>query len=235
MARPGVVQEKVYVQLVKRILSNKTAPGTRLIERDLASDLGVSRIPVRAALAKLVSQGLLKGGQNGQGVWVRQYSAIEIRDLYFYRSVIEGGIVRLVASKADSNDLLMAKICCEQMGSLIEQLNFDKWGKLDHKFHICLAEASGNERLINANKMLLSECDYLFYQYSKKMGLLPMAEQEAEQKKYILSEHRKLLELISEGKGDEAECMVRDTMAQSADRLCKLVIMSELNEKHSNR
>ena len=84
MARPSVVQEKVYNEIVKTILSGNIAPGTRLIERDLASDLGVSRVPVRAALAKLVSQGLLIGGQNGQGVWVRQYSASEIQDLYYY-------------------------------------------------------------------------------------------------------------------------------------------------------
>ena len=234
MARPGIVQEKVYGELVKRILSSKTAPGSRLIERDLASDLGVSRVPVRTALAKLVSQGLLKGGQNGQGVWVRQYSVPETQDLYYYRSVIEGGIVRLVANKADSNDLLMAKMCCEQMETLIEQQNFDGWGKLDHTFHISLAKASGNERLIDANEVLLSECHYLFYHYSRKLNLSPTAEQEVQQKKRVSQEHRKLLKFISEGKADEAELMVRSAMSQSADRLCELLIRSELKEKHKN-
>ncbi len=228
MARSSVIHDKIYQSIVKKVLSGEMEPGSRLVERDLAEELGVSRIPVREVLQRLIVEGLLTGGKDGQGVWIREYSTDEIRQLYFFRGVIEGGIVRLAAERAKADDLATAAIYCDQMESLVDHSKFSGWTDLDYKFHMCLARAGGNERLINAIKMLLSESHYLFYRHGAHQAVLKPSKDALSHKKRVLREHRELLEFISKGDGDAAEQMVRDVMAKSADRICRAVISDEV-------
>ena len=230
MARSSVIHESIYETIIKKVLSGKIAPGTRLVERDLAESLGVSRIPVREVLTRLIAQGLLTGGKDGQGAWVREYSADEIRQLYFFRGVIEGGIVRLAAHSGNANELMTALIYCDQMDTMIDNADFHQWSDLDYKFHMCLARAGGNERLVNAIEMLLSESHYLFYRHSVQPSVLCPKKDASIHKKRVMTEHRQLLQHISDGHGDEAEIMVRDVMSESANRLCRVIIESELNK-----
>ena len=224
MARSSIIHDNIYESVVKKVLSGKVAPGSRLVERDLADELGVSRIPVREVLTRLIAQGLLTGGKDGRGAWIRDYSADEIRQLYFFRGVIEGGIVRLAAQTARSDNMETATIYCDQMDAVFDQADFSRWSDMDYKFHMCLAQAGGNQRLINAVEMLLSESHYLFYRHSAHHAMLKPSEDALAHKKRVLREHRKLVKLISQGDGDTAEAMVRNVMIESADRICRAMI-----------
>ena len=230
MARSSIIHENIYDSIVKKVLSGKIASGTRLVERDLAEELGVSRIPIREVLTRLIGQGLLTGGKDGQGAWIRKYSSGEIRELYFFRGVIEGGIVRLAAQTARSDNLETASIYCDQMEDIIDQTDFRRWSDLDYKFHLCLAQAGGNQRLINAVEMLLSESHYLFYRHSAHKPALKTSEDALAHKQSVLCEHRKLVKLILQGDGDGAETMVRNVMIESANRICRAMIANEMNK-----
>lgn len=229
MARSSVLHDNIYASVVEKIVSGTLAPGSRLVERDIAKELGVSRIPIREVLTRLTAQGLLIGGSHGQGVWLRQYSSDEIKELYFFRGVIEGGSVRLAAQTARSDKLQTAAIYCDQMESIIEQSELSNWSDLDYKFHVSLAQVGGNQRLINVVEMLLSECHYLFYRHAAHQLILKSPDQLLTRKKKVLEEHRKLLKLIVQGDGDAAEAMVRRVMIESADRICRAVIANEMN------
>ena len=228
MPRSSVLQDNIYAKVVKKVLSGKIEPGTRLVERDLAAELGVSRIPVREVLTKLIAQGLLTGGTNGRGVWLRNYTSEEIKELFFFRGVIEGGIVRLAAQTARSDKLATSSMYCDQMESIIEENDLKNWSALDFKFHVSLAQIGGNQRLINAVEMLLSESHYLFYRHSAHQAQLKLSKDALTHKKRVLGEHRKLIQLISEGNGDAAESMVRTVMEESADRVCRAIIANDL-------
>ena len=78
----------IYDRVVDMIFCGRFAPGAKLVEEELAAALGVSRVPVRETLAKLVGQGLLGGGGKGQGV-AREYTVEEVRQ-YEYREALEG-------------------------------------------------------------------------------------------------------------------------------------------------
>jgi DNA-binding GntR family transcriptional regulator len=84
-------------QLVRLIFSAAYLPGERLVERDLAAQLSLSRIPVRESLQKLASKGILWRDEARRGLRLRDYTPAEVAHLHGYREASE-----LVASRARS-------------------------------------------------------------------------------------------------------------------------------------
>ena len=76
-----------------RIVDGTIAPGARLVERNLAVELGVSRVPVREALRDLVAEGYAIDRAT-RGIAVRDYPAAEIDELFEIRAALEGVLLR---------------------------------------------------------------------------------------------------------------------------------------------
>ena len=74
--------------LREEIIDGRRAPGSRLVERDLAADMGVSRIPVRDALHELVAEGLVTSRPRTWAV-VRTFSETDVEELIEVRSALE--------------------------------------------------------------------------------------------------------------------------------------------------
>lgn len=92
---PGLGQ-RVHETLEKLVISGALAPGTRLVEVNLAEMLGVSRGPIRAALQQLAQDGFIELRPR-QGAFVRVPTQKEIEDFYDIRRVLEGESARLAA------------------------------------------------------------------------------------------------------------------------------------------
>ena len=90
--------EHALVTLRQRILDGRYAGGARLFEVALATDLGISRTPVRAALANLSEEGLLDR-QAGGGFSVRRFDLRDVMDTIELRGVLEGTAARLAAER----------------------------------------------------------------------------------------------------------------------------------------
>ncbi|MDQ4215431.1 GntR family transcriptional regulator [Microbacterium sp. ASV81] len=80
------------------ILDGERAPGSRLIERDLASEFGVSRVPVREALKVLVAEGLVELRPHTWAI-VREFTEADLADLDEVRTVLEPLAFRLAAER----------------------------------------------------------------------------------------------------------------------------------------
>ena len=145
----------VYDRVIEYLFSGDKPPGSKVVEQELADELGVSRIPIRESLGKLVGQGLLVGEKGGRGVRMREYSIEEIRQLYEARGTIEGGIARAATRAATETDIARLQIICEQAESEIGHYGSKRWAELDHAFHAALADASHNERLAHQLKLML--------------------------------------------------------------------------------
>lgn len=105
VARPGQpLFEQVCERLRTAIVSGRYAPNTRLVERELAGWLQVSRTPIREALRKLQSEGLLVGFPH-QGYFVRQPSFGEAKQAYEMRRVVEAASCEAAAERASEADL----------------------------------------------------------------------------------------------------------------------------------
>lgn len=94
----------VYDRLRRDIVEGRYPPGTRLVEQRLAEALGVSRTPVREAMRRLESEGLVVVERN-RGAHVRPLTAGEIGDLYEVRARLEAYGAELAARRASPSDV----------------------------------------------------------------------------------------------------------------------------------
>lgn len=151
-------------KLVRLIFSEAYLPGERLVERDLAAKLAVSRIPIREGLQKLVSKGiLLKAGVN-RGLRLRDYGPAEVTHLHEYREAVELAAARAACHNRSATDLVQLDLICDEMEKEAPNAPSVRWLELDWQFHQTIVEASGNERFINDFDLLMIECNYVFYQ-----------------------------------------------------------------------
>lgn len=105
------VREMTYEFLKSSVLSGHFNPGERLTEESLAKKLGVSRTPVREALHKLESEGLVKPLET-RGFIVSRDSKDEVEELFELRAILEGYALRIICERISEKDL-------KQLGRLI--------------------------------------------------------------------------------------------------------------------
>ena len=108
VAGPASRGALAYDALRRDILSGQLPPGTRLIEVDIAARLGLSRTPVRAALARLESDGLVVNEGNAGLIVVRLDQGM-VGELYVIREVLEGTAARLAARHASDIEISMLR------------------------------------------------------------------------------------------------------------------------------
>ncbi len=222
-------ESEVFEKLSQLIFSGEFETGSSLVERNLADRLGVSRIPMRETLSSLVAQGALEGGRKGESVRLRRYTVDELRQLFDYRAVIEGGCVRSAATYTSEADLMRLEIICDGMQDILEGDDFQKWSSLDVKFHEALAEASRNDRFERTLKSLLRECFYVFYVLSRRRSRRELTKEEfAFHKQQALDDHRAIIELLKTKQVEEAEARMRLHILRSADRVIRASIETDL-------
>ena len=149
--------DSVYARLRDLILTNVFRPGQKLVDRDLAEQLGVRRTPVREALGRLAMMGLVEA-RSRRGYYVKQYTAEEMSDLYEFRKILEVSAARLAAINADASQMqefedILAK--SEELAA--DPSNHAETVALDLKLHGLIARASCNESLHQAIKNLMDK------------------------------------------------------------------------------
>ncbi|MDJ0349838.1 GntR family transcriptional regulator [Cryobacterium sp. PH29-G1] len=97
---PLRASERAYRQLRGEILDGVLAPGTALLEVEQAERIGVSRTPLREAVARLIADGLVVG-RRGRGFEVTEISVDSISELYELRQALEVQAIRLAATRRD--------------------------------------------------------------------------------------------------------------------------------------
>jgi GntR family transcriptional regulator of vanillate catabolism len=145
-------------RLREQIIRGEHKPGSHVQEQTLSDALGVSRTPVRTALNTLANEGLLEYVAK-RGYRVREFSLREIGDAYEVRATLEGMGCRLVAERGLGRASERRLRCIvEQMEKIIEDgsnsdFDRDRWRELNHRFHIGILDAAGNDLL----KRLITE------------------------------------------------------------------------------
>lgn len=173
------------------ILDGSYSPGEWFREEELASEFGVSRHTLRAALAQLVQQGLLHK-QPHRGVFVPRLTQEDATDLYHARSIFELEAARVLAERGAVGPFL------EDALALFERLKPDSpWSDVveaDITFHKRLIDEIGSPRLSALYSNLLSEFR-LCILHSPIPDDYPGS---------VIKKHRALIESIKQGDPDEA-------------------------------
>jgi DNA-binding GntR family transcriptional regulator len=141
------LEERVYEELVRLIADATLAPGTQIDEQALAAGLGVSRTPLRAALARLVQEGLALTVPY-RGTFVRQFTAKDIDELYEVRTLLEQLAARRAAERIDAEQLaaLEETVAAAEAARVREDLAAHT--AADAEFHRLIARAADNQLLV---------------------------------------------------------------------------------------
>jgi DNA-binding GntR family transcriptional regulator len=142
--------DDVYSRVRSLILSSRLRPGEKLVDRDLASHLGVSRTPIREALARLAMTGLVEA-RSRRGYYVAQYASEQMSELYEFRKILEVAAAGLAAQNAKPTHLRKMKRILLELEQLIMSPDSPdspvKTVELDLQIHDVIAQASGNGSL----------------------------------------------------------------------------------------
>ena len=128
------VRESTYDYLKEKLLSGRFKPGERLTEEHLASELGVSRTPVREALHKLEREGLVKPLET-RGFCVAWDSREEMEELFDIRSVLEGYALRCVCESISEKNLNVLEGFIQKAEHALTQKKIDKIFHYNTQFH----------------------------------------------------------------------------------------------------
>ena len=143
----GTSVDRAYGALREMAIEFSVKPGERLNEVELAGRLGMSRVPVREAMNRLVSEGLLTAVPN-QGFSCRRLSASEVAWLYEVRGDLEAAAMTQVVAEASASDLQALRDGAEQARTAAGRVPAETLVERDEAFHLAFVHLAGNEERV---------------------------------------------------------------------------------------
>lgn len=203
-------QERAYQFLKNEISGGRLKSGELIDPLVIGKHLGISRIPVREALFRLISEGYLVALPNRR-IIVTVLSPEKIEELFEIRAVLEGLAARRAAGVMDSRVLENLRFILQRM-KLVERQP-DAWLQLHADFHGILCERANYPEL-------LSEIERLHLRVQPYLRLYYTAYARLEMKS---AEHMTLIDAMQGGDGAFVESAVRDHILTAGKDLMKFV------------
>ncbi|HEX4933120.1 MAG TPA: GntR family transcriptional regulator [Gemmatimonadaceae bacterium] len=216
-ARP----ELVYRKLRELIVRGQLAPGTRIVETDVAHRLGVSRTPVRGALQRLQQEGYILDSPALQQSrpTVAPLTREDARELFSIVAELEGLAARFAAQRPTAErEKLVADLTAinEQFRKAADakQQNHNRLWELDEKFHRRYVEAGAGPRLLALHDAVKPQAERYERIYVSLLSrdLTPS-----------VAEHVTIIKAIRTGSGDVAQQAVQTNWRNAADRLGSVI------------
>jgi GntR family transcriptional regulator of vanillate catabolism len=201
--------QRALITLRQRILNGQLAGGTRLFEVALAEELGISRTPVRAALARLAEEALLDRTSGG-GFVVRSFNVADVVDTIELRGVLEGTAARLAAERGTPAEMLAeAREIIRQIDRLFaaDILDMEGYSALNTRFHAHLARMSQSDVIQRQIERIIAlpfaSPSAFLDDHSHQLALVKTLGAAQEQ-------HRALIDAIANREGARAESLARE-------------------------
>jgi len=140
------VTDWVYEEVRQAIIELRLQPGEPLREATMAEQLGVSKTPVREALARLEQEGLVET-TSFKGAVVSGYSPTDLREIYELRELLEGAAVRSAAGSASDETLGRLATIVEESRDLRAKDDLEGLAALLGAFDLLIYEQVSNERI----------------------------------------------------------------------------------------
>jgi DNA-binding GntR family transcriptional regulator len=193
LERPQPLSDRVYDTLREYLRAGRIATGEPLQEAALASRLGVSRTPVREALARLASDGLVVA--DGRSFTVPALTDADIEDIYALRYLLEPEALRLIADAAPARkQLLPLRKVLEEMAAADAAGDGAEFMEANYRFRAAWMGLVPNRRLARAIELYADHVRYL-----RAFTL-----EDADVRKVVLAGLRRLLGALEAGDGAAA-------------------------------
>ena len=202
------MQDIVFETLRDEILTGELQPGILLNTLLLSSRLGVSRTPIREALNRLVSVGLVENIPH-RGSFVRKLSAEEVLEVYYIRAALAGVCARLATKRITETQKKQLIELCDAMEKPDE--DYKKMLQLNFQFHNIIFQAAHSPRI----ESLALQYYHQSEQFRALSLELPGRFEEA------CREHRRILQAILDGDNESAEQSSREHQLNTARRITK--------------
>ena len=206
----ATIKDQVYKIIKMRIIERYYKPGQWLQENDLAAQLNVSRSPVRAALKSLVHDGLVIEIPN-KGVFVRDFSRDDIRNIYDMRCMMESYAIT-------SSPKHLQSAICDSLNMMVDQLDkfhrqddLNGYIKVDARLHETIIGLGGNSLLGSTYQQL----DFMLQPF-RVYSLLGK-----ERFDESVEEHRGIVYHICRGEVEKAVQISNQHLTKAADAILR--------------
>lgn len=182
------LREKVYERLKRQLLTGRIKPGMRMMEIELAKDLGVSRTPVREAIRQLEKEGLVRITP-GRGTYASEVSVEDIINTLTVREDLDALAAELAAEHMNQAEEKKLLELTDKYAKAIKKGDMDTMIHADEAFHRRIAKISGNKTLAALAKTVQDKVQrfrYLYYEDLKNYQNMP-------------AEHREIIDALMSG------------------------------------
>ena len=198
------LRDVVFETLRDAIITQVLKPGERLMEIQLADEMGVSRTPVREAIRKLELEGLVIMVPR-KGAYVAGVSMKDIHEVYEVRAALEMLAVSLAAERITDEELdaLERQVLRESEAEASEDIDentLDNIVYIDTTFHDIIYQAANNQRLVQFLNILQEQLQRFRAASLSRPG----------RSKTALEEHKQIIEALSERNGELAAKLAKE-------------------------
>jgi len=201
------LREQALDRLRNAVTSGQLKPGTRLVETELSSALGISRGTLREALRQLQQEGLVETGERGR-LTVRTLTDAEILDMFAVRAALEGLAAYIVSGRPD-RALLVTQLQAALDALDAASGSINDMVEVDLNFHQILCELTGNTTLVRTWEALAG---------SIRMSIMFAGTDKAIANMSV-PRHQQIIDAIATGDPDIARTAVDDHMREAAQNL----------------
>ena len=206
------LREIVFHKLRDAILQGRLKPGERLMELQLASELGVSRTPVREAIRKLENEGLAITVPR-KGAQVAAMTEKDMQDVLEIREVLDGLAVETACDKINGRQLTELTQTIQKFESSIQEGDLKKIAEYDVEFHDIIYEATDNPKLV----IVLNNLREQIYRYR--------IEYLKDKKNYpdLIREHREILTALKQRNKESVKDIMRNHIRRQAEAVKDMI------------
>ena len=197
------LREIVYEELKRQILVGEIAPGTRMMEVELADVMGVSRTPVREAIRKLEKEGLVTI-EPRKGAYASNISIKDMVDVLEVRQGLEGMAAAIASGKITETQKTELLNVVEKYKAAVAAANIEEIIKYDEAFHSMIISISGNKTLMqvfSTVQELALRFRYIYYDDFNRYESMPR-------------EHQLIEEAIMSGDAEKARVAAGDHVSK---------------------
>ncbi len=218
---PKQTVDRVYEELLDRIVRGVLSPGTRIVEREIAERLGVSRTPVREAVKRLQDEGLLVANRAEKYARpvVAALTGEDARELHDIVARLDAVAARRAAElSAERREALARELSIRNRAFLEASRDADviagQLVELDHAFHAVYLDAVAGPRLMAMRKAVKPQIARYAWSYASHI---------VERIPESVAEHEVIIDAIRAGDANRAEDAVLANWERAAQRVRRAI------------
>lgn len=211
------LREMVYEELKMQILTGAIIPGTRMMEVELADEMGVSRTPIREAIRKLEKEGLVTI-EPRRGAYASMISTEDMVEILEVRQDLEGLAAFFAAERMPKEKLELLHEVSDKYNDAVKRGSMEDMITYDTRFHRTIVDSCHNKilvQMIEQLQELVLRFRYIYYDNFRRAENMP-------------EEHAAIIQAIESGDANAA----RYAADVHIDRLKELVIKEGVQQRH---